>query len=149
MKDGRWVTIAESQFAHEKQGLDIVKQLLPDAPPFRAWSNFEFRDNRGRFTQVLRPDEARDYLRDIRMPYVTSISVRNETLGADADGLAYGTGGRFRGTVPVAFGHNRLHIEARADARHPRGVRHQKGTSGIMPSSRARSLAASSRRWSQ
>ena len=26
MKDGRWVTIADSQFAHEKQGLDAVKQ---------------------------------------------------------------------------------------------------------------------------
>ncbi len=52
MKDGRWVTIADSQFAHEKQGLDAVKQLLPDAPPFRAWANFEFRDNRGRWHEV-------------------------------------------------------------------------------------------------
>ena len=52
MKDGRWVTIAESQFAHEKQGLEIVKQLLPDASPFRAWANFEFRDNRGRWHEV-------------------------------------------------------------------------------------------------
>jgi hypothetical protein len=44
----------------------------------------------------------------------------------------------------VAVGH-----ETRAHARHPRGVRHQKGTSGIMPSRRARSFAARSRRWSQ
>ncbi len=44
----------------------------------------------------------------------------------------------------VAVGH-----ETRPDTRHPRGVRHQKGTSGIMPSSRARSFAARSRRWSQ
>lgn len=28
MKDGRWVTIAESQLAHEKQGLEAVKQTL-------------------------------------------------------------------------------------------------------------------------
>lgn len=33
MKDGRWVTIAESQFAHEKQGLEIVKVLMPDTAP--------------------------------------------------------------------------------------------------------------------
>ncbi len=52
MKDNRWVTIADSQFAHEKQGLDAVKQLLPDAPPFRAWANFEFRDSRGRWHEV-------------------------------------------------------------------------------------------------
>ena len=26
MKNGRWVTIAESQFAHEKQGLEAVRQ---------------------------------------------------------------------------------------------------------------------------
>jgi len=52
VKDGRWVTIAESQFAHEKQGLEIVKALLPDASPFRAWANFEFRDNRGRWHEV-------------------------------------------------------------------------------------------------
>jgi hypothetical protein len=47
VKDGRWVTIADSQFPHERQGLEAVKQLLPDAPPFRAWANFEFRDSRG------------------------------------------------------------------------------------------------------
>lgn len=52
MKDGRWVTIADSQFTHEKQGLEAVKQALPDAPPFRAWANFEFRDNRGRWHEV-------------------------------------------------------------------------------------------------
>lgn len=29
-RDGHWVTIAESQFAHEKQGLEIVNALLTD-----------------------------------------------------------------------------------------------------------------------
>ena len=45
MKDGRWVQVAASQFDHEKKGLAAVKELLPDAPPYRAWANFEFRDN--------------------------------------------------------------------------------------------------------
>ncbi|MES3637281.1 BREX system serine/threonine kinase PglW [Mycobacterium intracellulare] len=62
MKDGRWVTIADSQFAHEKQGLDAVKQALPDAPPFRAWANFEFRDSRGRWHEVDLLVLARDTL---------------------------------------------------------------------------------------
>ena len=62
VKDGRWVQIADSQFAHEKQGLDAVKQLLPDAPPFRAWANFEFRDNRGRWHEVDLLVLARDAL---------------------------------------------------------------------------------------
>jgi len=48
------------------------------------------------------------------MPYVTRITVRNETMGIDADHLAYGTGGGFKGSVPAAFGRNRLLIEARS-----------------------------------
>ncbi|CAM3438704.1 BREX system serine/threonine kinase PglW [Mycobacterium frederiksbergense] len=61
MRDDRWVQIAESQFAHEQEGLELVKQALPDAPPYRAWANFEFRDNRGRWHEVdllvLTPDK--------------------------------------------------------------------------------------------
>ena len=30
----------------------LVRQILPDQPPFRAWSNFEFRDGRGRWHEV-------------------------------------------------------------------------------------------------
>ncbi len=67
MHDGRWVTIADSQFAHEKQGLQIIKQLLPDAPPFRAWANFEFRDNRGRWHEVDLLVLARDTLHLIEL----------------------------------------------------------------------------------
>ena len=52
MRDDRWVQIAESQFAHEQEGLDLVKQALPDAAPYRAWANFEFRDNRGRWIKA-------------------------------------------------------------------------------------------------
>lgn len=61
MKDARWVQIAESQFAHEQEGLELVKQALPDAAPYRAWANFEFRDTRGRWHEVdllvLTPDK--------------------------------------------------------------------------------------------
>jgi serine/threonine protein kinase len=48
----RWVEVSPSQFTHEAEGLSLVRNLLPDQPPFRAWSNFEFRDGRGRWHEV-------------------------------------------------------------------------------------------------
>ena len=51
-EQGRWVEVSPSQFTYETEGLEIVRQLLPDQPPFRAWSNFEFRDSRGRWHEV-------------------------------------------------------------------------------------------------
>ncbi|HPY25025.1 MAG TPA: NERD domain-containing protein [Mycobacterium sp.] len=78
MKDGRWVTIADSQFPHEKQGLEIVKALLPDAPPFRAWANFEFRDNRGRWHEVDLLVLARDCLYLIELKHYRGILTGND-----------------------------------------------------------------------
>ena len=48
----RWVEVTPSQFSHEAEGLSLVRAILPDEPPFRAWSNFEFRDNHGRWHEV-------------------------------------------------------------------------------------------------
>ncbi|WP_258008524.1 BREX system serine/threonine kinase PglW, partial [Rhodococcus sp. ENV425] len=69
MQSDRWVEISPSQFEHEKLGLDFVKSLLPDAPPFRAWSNFEFRDNRGRWHEVDLLVLSRDTLYLIELKY--------------------------------------------------------------------------------
>lgn len=52
MGDDRWVEVSPSQFTHEAEGLAIVRDLLPDDSPYRAWSNFEFRDSRGRWHEV-------------------------------------------------------------------------------------------------
>jgi serine/threonine protein kinase len=78
VKDGRWVTIAESQFVHEKQGLEAVKQALPDAPPFRAWANFEFRDNRGRWHEVDLLVMARDTLYLVELKHYRGILRGND-----------------------------------------------------------------------
>ncbi|MBV5246749.1 BREX system serine/threonine kinase PglW [Mycolicibacterium sp. PAM1] len=78
MKDGRWVTIAESQFDHEKAGLNAIKQLLPDAEPFRAWANFEFRDNRGRWHEVDLLVLARDTLYLIELKHYRGILTGND-----------------------------------------------------------------------
>ena len=58
--DDRWVEVTPSQFAHEADGLRIIRDLLPKRAPFRAWTNFEFRDDRGNWSEVdlliLAPD---------------------------------------------------------------------------------------------
>lgn len=48
----RWTTVTESEFAHEREGLAEVRDLLPDRAPYRAWSNFEFQDSRGGWHEV-------------------------------------------------------------------------------------------------
>jgi len=48
----RWTEVTPSQFSHEAEGLNIVRELLPQTDPFRAWSNFEFRDRDGRRCEV-------------------------------------------------------------------------------------------------
>ena len=94
MKDGRWVTIADSQFAHEKQGLEIVKQLLPETVPFRAWSNFEFRDNHSRWHEVDLLVLARDTL------YLIELKHSRGSLPATT-----GSGSRWAaGRTPAAAG---------------------------------------------
>ena len=48
----RWVEVTPSQFTHEAEGLNLVRSLLPANTPFRAWSNFEFRDGQGKWHEV-------------------------------------------------------------------------------------------------
>jgi serine/threonine protein kinase len=48
----RWVEVTRSQFPHEAEGLALVRTLLPERDPFRAWSNFEFRDKHGKWHEV-------------------------------------------------------------------------------------------------
>lgn len=54
MREGseRWHEVSESDFAHEREGLAHVRELLPDRGPFHAWSNFEFRDSHGKWHEV-------------------------------------------------------------------------------------------------
>ncbi|MEU2447299.1 BREX system serine/threonine kinase PglW [Streptomyces althioticus] len=52
MREGRWVTVTESEFEHERRGLEAIRQKLPDADPWRAWSNFTFTANTGHVREV-------------------------------------------------------------------------------------------------
>ncbi|CAI7976827.1 putative kinase PglW [Frankia sp. Hr75.2] len=51
-EQGRWVTVTPSQFPHEREALEHVRLLLPDAEPYRAWSNFTFTAATGHIREV-------------------------------------------------------------------------------------------------
>ena len=52
MREGRWTTVTESEFDHEHRGLEAIREKLPDADPWRAWSNFTFTANTGHVREV-------------------------------------------------------------------------------------------------
>ncbi|GHD92023.1 BREX system serine/threonine kinase PglW [Streptomyces naganishii] len=52
MREGRWVTVTESEFEHERRGLEAIREKLPDSDPWRAWSNFTFTANTGHVREV-------------------------------------------------------------------------------------------------
>ncbi|MCK9895425.1 BREX system serine/threonine kinase PglW [Frankia sp. AgB32] len=46
------MTVTPSQFPHEREALEQVRALLPDAEPYRAWSNFTFTATTGHIREV-------------------------------------------------------------------------------------------------
>src|SRR5689334_1707840 len=44
--------VTPSPYPWEVEGLNRVRAVIPDQPPFRAWSNFEFRDGQGKWHEV-------------------------------------------------------------------------------------------------
>lgn len=52
MSDARWQAVSPSAFEHEDQGLELIRSIVPDESPYRAWANCEFRDSRGAWHEV-------------------------------------------------------------------------------------------------
>ena len=48
----RWTEVTPSQFTYEAEGLNLIRASLPAQAPFRAWSNFEFRDGHGKWHEI-------------------------------------------------------------------------------------------------
>src|SRR5450759_3520800 len=48
----RWVEVTSSPFPHAAEGLAVIRTLLPQTSPYRAWSNVEFRDGQGKWHEV-------------------------------------------------------------------------------------------------
>lgn len=48
----RWVEVSASEYAHERSGLEYLKSVVPNASPYRAWTNFEFMDEQGSWHEI-------------------------------------------------------------------------------------------------
>jgi len=80
LSDERWVEITPSQFEHEAEGLQIIRKLLPDQSPYRAWSNFEFRDGSGRWHEVDLLVLGRGRLHLVELKYYSGVLRGDEHL---------------------------------------------------------------------
>ncbi|MFT9784642.1 BREX system serine/threonine kinase PglW [Streptomyces rhizosphaericola] len=52
MREGRWTTVTESEYEHERRGLEAIRRRLPDEEPWRAWSNFTFTAASGHVREI-------------------------------------------------------------------------------------------------
>ncbi|MBX7222607.1 MAG: BREX system serine/threonine kinase PglW [Blastocatellia bacterium] len=52
MKEPRWNTVTISDYQWEQEGLDFVKDRLPNSDPYAAWANFEFIADDGSINEV-------------------------------------------------------------------------------------------------
>ena len=48
----RWITVADSDFDHEREALAFLRRTLPDRDPIQVWSNFEFVTRQGKRYEV-------------------------------------------------------------------------------------------------
>lgn len=69
MADERWVEVSPSEFDHEVRGLTYLHDRLPDESPYRAWTNFEFRDSQGRWHEVDAMVLTRNTLHIVELKY--------------------------------------------------------------------------------
>ena len=47
-----WTTVESTPHEHEQFGLDLLRDVLPDQSPYRAWANFEFIADSGHVYEV-------------------------------------------------------------------------------------------------
>ena len=76
----RWVEVSRSEYPHEREGLAYLKEHLPDAPPYRAWTNFEFMDGQGRWHEVDALILGRDRLHLVELKHYSGTLAGNETM---------------------------------------------------------------------
>jgi serine/threonine protein kinase len=81
----RWIEVTPSQFTHEAEGLTVIRILLPQSSPFRAWSNFEFRDGQGKWHEVDLLVLGRRRLHLVELKYYTG-TLRGDDLTWRRDG---------------------------------------------------------------
>lgn len=75
----RWVEVSPSEFDHERAGLAYLKQVLPDASPYRAWTNFEFMDEQGNWNEIDALVLGRGRLHLVELKHYRGVLEGNET----------------------------------------------------------------------
>ncbi|GAA1730743.1 Serine/threonine protein kinase [Dietzia kunjamensis subsp. schimae] len=67
----RWKEVSRSAFEHEKQGLALLANAVPDSAPYRVWANFEFQDGHGQWHEVdaLVVGQSRIHLLELKSYY--------------------------------------------------------------------------------
>ncbi|WP_175410410.1 BREX system serine/threonine kinase PglW [Streptomyces sp. TRM64462] len=98
MRDGRWVTVTESEFPHEQSGLDAIRARLRDNDPWRAWSNFTFTAGTG-------------HVREVDLLVIAPGGVHLIEL-KDWHGTVESRNGTWLQTLPGPGGRQRLHSNA-------------------------------------
>ena len=81
----RWIEVTPSQFPHETEGLNLIRSVLPQNAPFRAWSNFEFRDGQGKWHEIDLLVLGRRRLHLVELKYYTG-DLRGDDLTWRRDG---------------------------------------------------------------
>ncbi|MEX5296113.1 BREX system serine/threonine kinase PglW [Kocuria sp. CPCC 205268] len=79
MADERWTEVSPSEFEHEAQGLAYLRERLPDEMPYRAWTNFEFRDSLGRWHEVDAMILTRNTLHIVELKYYSGTITGTDT----------------------------------------------------------------------
>ncbi|MGW0022629.1 protein kinase domain-containing protein [Rhodococcus sp. NPDC003382] len=77
--DDRWVEVSKSAFAHETDGLAMLRYVVPKASPYRAWTNFEFMDNHGQWHEIDALVLGRRRLHLVELKHYTGLLQGSET----------------------------------------------------------------------
>ncbi|WP_063049767.1 protein kinase domain-containing protein [Nocardia arthritidis] len=77
--DDRWTEVSTSAFPHEADGLAMLRRIVPDAPPYRAWTNFEFMDNHGQWHEIDALVLGRRRLHLLELKHYTGVLRGSET----------------------------------------------------------------------
>lgn len=76
--DDRWIEVSRSAFAHEAEGLELLRGIIPMTPPYRVWTNFEFMDNHGGWNEVDALVLGRRRLHMVELKSYTGLLTGNE-----------------------------------------------------------------------
>src|SRR5450759_3125871 len=104
----RWFEVTSSPFPHEAEGLSVIRTLLPQTSPYRAWSNVEFRYGHGKWHEVdlivlgqrrlhlvelkARPESSRQHYEARAGPLADPVRLASRSLSESPPQTPWGSG---------------------------------------------------------